>query len=463
MGRLKKLRIIQWNCRGIINKKGNLERILHNYDIVLLNETWLQNKTNFFLKKFNIIRKDRPNHMGGGLIIAIREDIPFTQTAIYEVPDHLDTLAISIPSDWGELVIVNVYRNPRASRDSINWDTFFDSCSGHFPSIIIGGDFNCHHQSWGCDHSSPCGNKLFDAINDSTLTILNNGSSTRFTRPSEAKSAIDLTIVSSNLTPLSTWRVERDKMGSDHFPISVTFEISCSFFEFFSHKYNLKKVCWSTFHDTLKDEQTDAQSYGVPTPFSALQSYYDLFKLIDDALHKAGPKIGNKPSRDYANSPPWWNEECTKLERLRRAKLGRYRHKCNYENFLDLQKFEATTKRTLKKTKVMGFRSYCEFLSSTTKISNVWTKIRGFRHRLLSPPSPTTSTANTETVTKMKNFIERFHKFSAPPNDLPPIPSLPSSPPPSVDTLTSHHLTAPFRLREMKHALKNSKKNPLLA
>ena len=41
------------------------------------------------------------------------------------------------------------------------------------------------------------------------------------------------------------------------------------------------------------------------------------------------PKIGNKP-RDYANSPPWWNEECTKLERLRRAKLDRYRHKCNY-------------------------------------------------------------------------------------------------------------------------------------
>ena len=66
------------------------------------------------------------------------------------------------------------------------------------------------------------------------------------------------------------------------------------------------------------------------------------------------PKIGNKPSRDYANFPPWWNEECTKLERLRRAKLGRYRHKCNYENFLDLQKFEATTKRTLKKNQNNG-------------------------------------------------------------------------------------------------------------
>ena len=208
MGNLKKLRIIQWNCRGLINKKGNLERILHNYDVVLLNETWLQNKTNFFLKNFNIIRKDRPNHIGGGLIIAIREDIPFTQTTIYEVPHFLETLAISIPSNWGELLIITLYRNPRTPNNSINWNTFFDSFSSHFPSIIIGGDFNCHHQSWGWVHSSPCGNKLLDAIENSTLSILNDGSPTRFTRPSEAKSAIDLTIVSGNLIPLSTWKVE---------------------------------------------------------------------------------------------------------------------------------------------------------------------------------------------------------------------------------------------------------------
>ncbi|XP_033218313.1 uncharacterized protein LOC117173780 [Belonocnema kinseyi] len=112
---------------------------------------------------------------------------------------------------------------------------------GHFPSIFIGGDFNCHHQSWGCDVSSSFGNKLLEAIGNSTLSILNDGSPTCFTRPYEAKSAIDLTIVSSNLFPLSDWKFEQDKMGSDHFPISTAVGISFSFFEFFSHKYNLKK------------------------------------------------------------------------------------------------------------------------------------------------------------------------------------------------------------------------------
>ena len=62
-------------------------------------------------------------------------------------------------------------------------------------------------------------------------------------------------LVSSNLTCLSTWKVEEDRMGSDHFPISTTFEISCSFFEFFCHKYNLKQICWTTFHDALKDSE----------------------------------------------------------------------------------------------------------------------------------------------------------------------------------------------------------------
>ncbi|XP_033220899.1 uncharacterized protein LOC117175300 [Belonocnema kinseyi] len=238
-------------------------------------------------------------------------------------------------------------------------------------------------------------------------------------------------------------------MGSDHFPISTTVGISFSFFKFFSNKYNLKKVRWTTFYKTLKDVKfDDADTHVTPAPFIALQAYYNLFDLINAALHTAGPKIENKSSRDHTNSPPWWNEECSKLERQRKAKLGRYRHRCTYENFLDLQKFEATTKRTLQKTKILGFRSFCQSLSSTSKLSNVWNKIRGFRHRLLSPLSPTTSTANTETVTKMEDFIERFHQISAPPNDLHPILPLPT---------TSHHLSVPFRLQEIKYAVKKSK------
>ncbi|XP_033232105.1 uncharacterized protein LOC117183059 [Belonocnema kinseyi] len=234
-------------------------------------------------------------------MIAIRKDIPFSQVPVYEVPEYLDTLALSIPSNWGDLLIVNVYRNPRAQNNTINWETFFHSFSDHFPSIIIVGDFNCHHQSWGCDHSSPYGNKLFKAIEDATFNTLNDGSATRFTRINEGQ-----------------------KMGSDHFPISITFEISFSYYEFFSYKYNLKKVCWSFFHDALKEEEFNNEKPDG-TLLSALQAYLNLFELIDNALHIAGPKIESRPKRDYPNSPPWWNEECIKYERLRRAKLGRYR------------------------------------------------------------------------------------------------------------------------------------------
>ena len=131
-------------------------------------------------------------------------------------------------------------------------------------------------------------------------------------------------------------------------------------------------------------------------PFDALQAYYDLFDLIDKALHKADPKIDNKPSnRDFPSSHPWWNDECTKIERLRKAKLSRYRHVSSYENYLDLQKFEAISKRTFKKTKILGWKSFCETLSHNSKLSNVCNTIKGFRHRFLSYPSPTTANNNT--------------------------------------------------------------------
>ena len=113
MGNLNKIRILQWNCRGINNKKGNFERIIHNYDIILLNETWLKQKNNFALKKCTIIRKDFSKNIGGGLIIAVRSDLPFTSVFPFEIPELLDSLAISIPSNWGELLIVNINRKPK--------------------------------------------------------------------------------------------------------------------------------------------------------------------------------------------------------------------------------------------------------------------------------------------------------------------------------------------------------------
>nr|CAI5863411.1 unnamed protein product [Callosobruchus analis] len=83
-----------------------------------------------------------------------------------------------------------------------------------------GGDFNGHHYLWGSTDNNSPGLTLVDAIDDFPhLIFRNEGQPTRLTRPSANISAVDVTIISTDLLDISTWTVMSDTYGSDHFPI----------------------------------------------------------------------------------------------------------------------------------------------------------------------------------------------------------------------------------------------------
>ena len=126
MARGKPLNILQWNSRGISNKQSSLEKMSNNYHIILLNVTWLKPHSKFYLRNFNIIRKDRPSRPGGGLLTAIRNDIPFKQVELGTNIDHkLELLAIAISTEFGQILIVNIYENPRTSTHNLDWTNFW--------------------------------------------------------------------------------------------------------------------------------------------------------------------------------------------------------------------------------------------------------------------------------------------------------------------------------------------------
>ena len=174
-------------------------------------------------------------------------------------------------------------------------------------------------------------------------------------------------------------------MTSDHSPISINIGIPFIFYQFFSHKYNLNRVDCRVFRSELLAIHEENELPLLSNSLSILNAYQKFVKDIDDALHKADARLDMKPSRKklYPSSPPWWSQECDRLVRIRLAKLKHNLAKSYYESFIDYQKFSAQTTKRLKIIKRSSFKSFCESLSFNSPLANVWSKIQGFRHRLL--------------------------------------------------------------------------------
>lgn len=56
---------MQWNIRSVNKNRTNLTKFLEGFDLISLNETWLQNNYNFNFKSFYTIRQDREDGYGG--------------------------------------------------------------------------------------------------------------------------------------------------------------------------------------------------------------------------------------------------------------------------------------------------------------------------------------------------------------------------------------------------------------
>jgi hypothetical protein len=74
------------------------------------------------------------------------------------------------------------------------WKKFFAQFEG---KVLIGGDFNGHHHSWGRLENCTTGNKLFHCITEleTDITLLNDGSQTYNCDAARSKAAFDLTFV----------------------------------------------------------------------------------------------------------------------------------------------------------------------------------------------------------------------------------------------------------------------------
>ncbi|XP_033218359.1 uncharacterized protein LOC117173824 [Belonocnema kinseyi] len=370
MAQLSNLGIAQCNCRGVLNKQGDLSNIQDE--------------------------ADRLSNSRGALAIALRRGITFSQiTSILSMEDKLETLATSIGISLGELLNVSVYRvpTPTVFITSVTWTQLFDfikdvNCS----SVVISDDCNCHNSLWGSSHYCRGGMELCSALDKTDPITLNTDEPTFRTRPGRPPSIIDLTFVYMNLYTLSSWGVWNDSLGSDHFPVISSIGVSVTKAPFQSHRYKFKRINWFSFSSKLSESISQDAELSESTNSDCISKYEAFVKSVDEAVlaacqrakpavdvHRVGP-----PGRCFIPAP-WWGESCDVAVKERKAALTTFRRLRNDASYINLYRIEVKTTCTLKSARRINFRKFCETLDRSTPISRVWRVVKCFKNRYKQP------------------------------------------------------------------------------
>ena len=148
------MRCLYFNARSLINKTAEFQALVTDFDIVAITETWLKAEiTNCELlpgQNFTIHRNDRANRTGGGVMLAVRNNIFNLRRKDLE-SNNAEMLACEIrPQCRKKLLVLIFYRPPNTDLHYIKQlkRALTFGSKAKFDSLIVCGDFNLPHIDW---------------------------------------------------------------------------------------------------------------------------------------------------------------------------------------------------------------------------------------------------------------------------------------------------------------------------
>ena len=437
-----KLKIIQWNCRGLKSKYNQILLLLSllNPSVFCLQETFLKPDDQLNIRDFNTYNYiysegQRPS---GGSSILVHSSCPQREIKLVT---NLQAVAVSVTLDK-EITICSVYIPPNFHLETEHLDTLLKQLPS--PYILV-GDFNGHNILWGCKDNNPKGNIIEDFITKNDLCLMNDKSHT-YLHPATGKfSSLDLSICHPSLLLDFDWTVSEDQHGSDHFPVII--ESVNNSTNDHNAKWKLNKANWELYHllceESLKIDKFD----------NSLDPLDDFTSSLLDIANKSIPKTSTNPKKNK----PWYNDECKDAIKQRKLALSKF---CRYptkENLNNVKNFRAKARRTIKASKRKSLKSYVSNLNYKTPIKKVWDMIRKISGKSKSPSFTHLNTkrgtkatskeeiANTlgETFldnSSSRNYSEKFQNIKK-----------------QEEKIKQFHLFSLFNITELKDAIAVSK------
>ena len=380
-----RLNILQWNCRSINNKTAYLKDYLRTYketDVIMLQSL---NTTRNRLPPLEgyydpyISTEDKKVMTATYISNRLQADsLPALQT---KTTSRFFSSAVKIRTLGKDINLLNIYYpdSCRKERD-LDWLQELKTDT----SWIIGGDFNTSHCQWDTGQKENNGQQLANAIAESNLTILNDGSFTRLGQKHQRNTAIDLTLCTPDIFLDASWNTGMDHLQSDHLPIHITIDKTSPNLADYDQepKYMYNKADWKTFSQLLEREclQTDPAHPDIDIYYQNIREI--ILKAADTTIPKRSP-TSNLPTQ---HNDAWWNEACDTAKREKRRALANCQKNQSEHNH---QKLQETSKKFEEVVNEAKKEYWEQFLNQEIKTYHdapkVWKKIRQMKRRKRQP------------------------------------------------------------------------------
>lgn len=166
------IKIWQWNCRSFRRKRGNIAQFIHAQthtpDILALQETYIEPK----LTGYNTFAyKEHHNGPIKTATLVSKRLTAIDHTLSSERIPHVLIEIIPVDRKEPSFFVLNIYSAPKERADCFD-GLFKHALKEAKQRLLIVGDFNAAHPTWGYKTANPKGRRLALTIAQLGFTIL---------------------------------------------------------------------------------------------------------------------------------------------------------------------------------------------------------------------------------------------------------------------------------------------------
>ena len=456
--------ILQWNCRGLSDKRLDLDLLISSYTpaIICLQETQLSSnvekswKDGSPLPSVTVFRGYTPyfkciDSGKNGVAIYVRNNVIHSPI---KLNTHLQALAVKVTFQDRTFIVSNHYTSKK--HDGVPSKDDFKSIIDNFDlPFLMCGDFNGKNTLWNNDKDNDRGLALEEFMFENDLTLLNAKTKTRLDDQTHKLSLIDLSIAHPSLYLDFECSVLNDPHRSDHYPILIS--LTGELYQTDKiPKWDFKRANWGSFRHQCKSEITK----------DIFTDEDDSIKIFTDKLIEiASENIPMTSPFHKKRSKPWFDAECkaAKRERNKANRLNK-RYPC-LNNALKSKLANAKARKIFNHKKRESWRRYVSSVNSRTPSNKVWNMIRKITGKNIPSHILHLKDENGKLLTNKMEIINTlgstFQKNSSSSNyskEFQKIKKSEEEKPVNFKTKDKHlPYNKRFRLRDLKRAIKKSK------